>query len=330
MARMVCRIKYRRGEPLGLTKYPAPSFTSFPLEIRNKIYKLLLTDSEPIVVYTKSLIPSRDMHDSENRELQSSKVAAVTFGLLKLNRQISIEAAAIFYHDNVFRFGKSQHWPLEEPWDAMFSFFLTIGPRNRSYVRYVEAEIPRSKSVSKLPNGTVSSMVCGSLWLRKVHAKDQHTRIYPPAHDEYIGLAVDHVSPAIEAVFRLLGPDGSDLKMSLLLSTAYLPGATFYDMGEHSVWSGEIPDHIERMRRQFTGRSGGEGVRVDVQWKATIPKTEMESQLGEGKPKSHGWDVLDIHDLVGPLRCYDHIGHETCATFRRRSTIKPEGRQLTI
>jgi hypothetical protein len=42
MTPKVCRIKYRKGQPLGLTIYPAPTFTSLPLEIREEIYRLLL------------------------------------------------------------------------------------------------------------------------------------------------------------------------------------------------------------------------------------------------------------------------------------------------
>src|SRR3954470_11199205 len=142
MPPMVCRLKYRKGEPLELEIYPAPTFTSLPLEIRNKIYGLLLVSSEPIAVYTKHSILLTEGHHPELRgPHSSSKVAAVTFGLLRVNRMTSIEAAAVFYHHNVFYFGGSQQWPLVDPWDPLYSFLFTIGDRNRSYLQYLKAEI---------------------------------------------------------------------------------------------------------------------------------------------------------------------------------------------
>lgn len=103
---MVCRLKYRKGEPLRLAIYPGPTFVSLPLEIRNKIYGLLLVASKPITVYSKPPNPPAEeqLQGPRGRYL---KVAALTFGLLRVNKMISIEAAAVFYHHNVFKFGGS-------------------------------------------------------------------------------------------------------------------------------------------------------------------------------------------------------------------------------
>lgn len=96
---MVCRLKYRKGEPLGLAIYPAPTFISLPIEFRNDIYKLLLISAEPITAYPKrtNLLAKGDYQEFRG-PMPFSKVAAVTFGLLRVNRMICLEAAFFFYH----------------------------------------------------------------------------------------------------------------------------------------------------------------------------------------------------------------------------------------
>lgn len=101
---MVCRLKYRKGEPLQLAIYPAPTFVPLLLEIQIKIYRLLLISSEPITVYTE-----RRYLPAERQPYGTyPKVAAVTFALLRVNRRVSTEAAAVFYHHDVFKFDGSQ------------------------------------------------------------------------------------------------------------------------------------------------------------------------------------------------------------------------------
>jgi hypothetical protein len=328
MPAMVYRLKYRKGEPLGLAKYPAPTFTSLPLEARNKIYGLLLISSEPIAVYKKRSILLAEGHYPELRGPQSSsKVAAVTFGLLRVNRMISIEAAAAFYHHNIFHFGGSQQWPLVDPWDPLYSFLFTIGDRNRSYLQYLEAEISRPRAVSKDSYGTISSLVNGSFWMRKVYARDQHARIHPPVHDhQHLGLSVDYVSPAIEAVFRILGSEGSKLQLLLLLEFAGLPETIYSIDGWLSGWSGEVPDHIEQMRRQFTSYPNGDGVKVDVQWKAMFFKSDFGSRAM--KIENDDWDVLEMQDTIGPLEgnSFGQMGRTTRVIFRRKSIANSEAR----
>jgi hypothetical protein len=251
----------------------------------------------------------------------------VTFGLLRVNRMISIETSAVFYHHNVFKFGGSQQWPLVDPWDPLYSFLFTIGDRNRSYLQHLEAEISRPRPVSKDDYGTTSWLVTGSFWMRKVYARDQHARIYPPVHDQlYSGPSVDYVSPAIEAVFRVLGSEGSKLQLLLQLEFAGLPGTTYDINGRLSGWSGEVPDHIEQMRRQFTCYPKGDGLRVDVLWKAMFFKSEFASRAKE--IENGGWDVLEMQDAIGPLEenGFGRMGRTTCVTFRRKSIANSEAR----
>jgi hypothetical protein len=102
---MVCRLKYRKGEPLGLIIYSGSTLVSLLLEIRNKIYGLLLVASEAITVYSSPNSPAEEHLRRPRRRYQ--KVDALTFGLLWVNKTISIEVAAVFYHHNIFKFGGS-------------------------------------------------------------------------------------------------------------------------------------------------------------------------------------------------------------------------------
>ncbi|TVY45760.1 hypothetical protein LOCC1_G003459 [Lachnellula occidentalis] len=205
-----------------LSIYPAPTFVSLPLEIKIKIYGLLLISSDPITVYTGR---RRVLSPRGQRQPRGTypKVAAVTFGLLQVNRIIADEAAAVFYHHTVFRFCEFQEWPLAEPWDPLYSFLLIIGDKNRPQLRYLEAQISRPMEVAKDACGTAFSALGGSKWMRKVHARE-NARTYCPVMDgEDFPLAVDYVSPAIEAVFRILGSEGSRLQLLLHLEVANVP-----------------------------------------------------------------------------------------------------------
>jgi hypothetical protein len=160
--------------PRQPSTYPTATFNSLPLEIQDEIYQLLLIMSEPILVHRKR-------EDSLRGQSQES---TITFGLLSVNRQISIDAAAIFYHHNVFKFRGTTRWPLENLWGALYSFLLAIGDRNRSYLQYLELGIERPKQLWRDTHGITSSRVNESSWLREVCALDQCPRTFPPGHRE--------------------------------------------------------------------------------------------------------------------------------------------------
>lgn len=319
---MVCRLKYRKGEPLGLTIYSGLSFVSLPLEIRNKIYGLLLVASEAITVYSSPNSLAEEHLRRPRRRYE--KVDALTFGLLWVNKTISIEAAAVFYHHNIFKFSGSQQCHLVDSWDALYSFLYTIGDRNRACLQYLEADISRPRAVTKDANGTISSLLNGSFWMRRVYARDQHARIYPPVHDQqYLGPSVDYVSPAIEAVLRILGSEGSKIRLSLIMEFGSLPEITVCESnGLLSGWSGEVPDYVEQTRKRFTSLSSGDGARVEVLWKGTYFKSEFLSRAE--KIESSGWEVLEMQDIIRPTKenGFGRIGVTTCVTLWREGTVR--------
>jgi len=80
------------------------------------------------------------------------------------------------------------------------------------------------------------------------------------------------------------------------------------------------------MRRKFTCYPHGNGVRVDVLWKATFFKSDFESRAR--KIENEGWDVLEMQDTIGPLEgnSFGGMGRTTCVTFRRKCIANSEAR----
>jgi hypothetical protein len=317
MAPMVCRLRYRKGEPLGLTIYPGLTFMSLPREIRNEIYELLLVASEPIVVYST---PEDPLAIEQLRTPMGTypKVAHLTFGLLRVNKIISIEASAIFYRHNVFKFRGSEDYYQADSWDLLYSFLFTIGDRNRTCLQYLEADISRPIAVVKDATGTISAPLNCSFWMRKVYARDHHARIYPPVHDEQrLGESVDYISPAIEAVFRILGTEGSSLQLLLIMEFGNFPEINRCESGSLLYgWSAEVPDYVEQMRKRFTSLSSGNGARVEVLWKGTYFKSEFLPRIE--RIKNNGWEVIEMQDSTRSLQATIFREVTTSVTLQRK------------
>ena len=81
------------------------------------------------------------------------------------------------------------------------------------------------------------------------------------------------------------------------------------------MWSGEVPDYIEQMRRRFT--SSGDRARVEVLWKGTYFKSEFLPRFR--KIENDGWEVVEMQDSIRPLGA-NRLGREptTCVTLRRK------------
>lgn len=320
---MICRIRHRAGEPLGLAIYPAATLMTLPREVREMIYEPLLIDSSPITVYSE---PPYAPDDDEKARIhsRSSKFPHLALSLFRVNRIIAIESASLFYHHNTFKFG-GRHQPTlsyinvhpknTDYWDALYSFLYCIGPRNRARLRYIEADISRPLPVTKDTDGTVSSLVTDS-WMRKVHARDQHKRIYPPVHDgPYSSLVFDDVSPAIDAVFRILGHHGFKLQLGLIMEFGIWP--RLYSEEYLSGWSEEVPDHVEAMRKRFTRLPNREGERVEVLWKGGGNKSRFI--WSSARLVKDGWEIVGVQDIFGPPTELDsRINWRTSVSFTLR------------
>lgn len=282
---MVCRIKLREGEPLGLCIYPGPTFLSLPREIHNKIYKHLLTAPEPIEVWHEP----RDNFSSPSPD--QPVIRTLTTALLTTHKQIGSEAAAVFYASNTFTFIGSQCW------DSLYIFLSSIGATNRSHLRRLEVGVSEPEKLILYPDGTLTSR-SWDFWDRKVFARDNYPRNYSRGPNRFGEVGVEHLPPSIEASFRLLGSRQSAARLRLMLNMqfGYAPGAVImYERGETRC-SMELPDHIERMRGEYTvGGNGDKG--VQVRWKGRL--REEGFREGVESFEKAGWEILETKTRSG-------------------------------
>jgi hypothetical protein len=110
------------------------SFLHLPLEIRYAIYGLVLDRSTPVTVFD----------GCKYRRKQCPRAGNFPYmDLLHVDRQISEEAKSVFYRKNTFVFyGDGDHFSVSNAWAALHIFLLTIGERNRSYLRHVLVTTP--------------------------------------------------------------------------------------------------------------------------------------------------------------------------------------------
>jgi hypothetical protein len=282
MGPQVCRLKYRPGHPLGLTIYPASNFLSLPIEIRTQIYKHLLLSPTPIQI---SLTPVPDLQP-------------LTYSLLKVNKTVSLEAAQILYHCNTFSFSRPEFnrvSPIDaDTWDVLFSFLHIIGPANRTHLRNLHLHISYPCTVEMTSNGTILGDGPAPYWIRKVYPRDSFTRLHGiglkmwPNSSGVPVARVDYVSPAIEAIFRLLGAR-SKLRILIRQGDYDLPGVWYEEHG-YPTGGVEVADHVESMRRAY-------GEAIEVLWKGwVVQKEDCEEQMEE--IRFSGWEILGSEPLV--------------------------------
>ena len=136
MPKMVCRITWRMGEPLGLAVYPRPTFLDLPREVRDQIYYEALVVSRPITVSSITVgLPGSIEYNTETKQKTISHKCIIegrdeilndiTHGLLRCQKQVSSEAAVTFYQLNTF------HFDGNEVWDPLYTFLKGIGDSKR-------------------------------------------------------------------------------------------------------------------------------------------------------------------------------------------------------
>jgi hypothetical protein len=290
MGPRVCRLKYRPGYPLALKIYPALNFLSLPIEIRTQIYKHLLVSPTPIRI-------SFNPGPAVAKDLQN-----LTLTLLRVNKTVSLEAAQILYHFNTFSFSDhpdSSRWMSidTDTWDLLYSFLHIIGPSNSTHLQILQIHISHPLILERTSNGTLlrDGDGPGPPWIRKVYTRDSFHRL----HGNNLRLwfdrsgvpvaRVDYISPAIEAIFRLLGRGNRKLRILIQQSDYHLPGV-WYDEHEYPTGGVEVADHVENMRLAH-----GQG--IEVLWKGGIVrKKDVEEQMEE--IRSSGWEILEIEPFV--------------------------------
>lgn len=297
MPRQVVRISRRKEQPLGLTISPAKGFLDLPRELRDKIYHYSLVASEPIVVWSgRCGYDLNETHDSSGTlTVTSSKVVKaksavldnLALGLPRCCRQISREAAHILYHYNTFRFLGDRLW------SPLYAFLRMIREESRNSLRSLEVEVCHPGRVWQHTDGT-----------RAYPGRWSHEEVIPrSAFSQRCSLhfeegLVEHLDPAIEACFRVIGNRRSSLSLILQLDEGLFPGLAEWrdeQHGDDSVLNLDLPLMIETCRQELTGESGFPS-RVEVLWKGECPRDGFLSQTQLIDEK--GWVMLDTQERV--------------------------------
>jgi hypothetical protein len=153
-----------------------------------------------------------------------------------------------------------------------------------------------------------------------------HTRIYAP-YDHPInglGLAVDFLALGIEAVFKLLGSEGSPVKLVIRPAMSFSPGLEFSSSYFREQWSEEVPNHIEKMRRLYTMNQDAV-LRVRVIWTSFFYDKELSYILVqiESNGNSVAIDKRSHFESLSDERL-ETWGRRTCVFLQRKYVRVPE------
>lgn len=312
---------------------PKSRFLSLPFDIRNEIYHLLLVANKLTIVYSYPPTTgdsSGNFSHGDFAKIQT-RLDCLPVAILRVNKTVRQEATPILYRSNTFSFigtGPRQlglqslrrefreyRRPemLDVPWDPFYTFLDMIGLKNRSLLRNLEVEIGKPMQITRQRDGKLQLLQdvlpYQLLPLRPV-PKDRYPRCHPPTIVETTSFptaTLDYCSPLIEECFRLLGPAGAYLKVDLIMTPGTIPGVTLYrpfhrghrlytylvDATGWEVWSLEIQDLVELLRRKYTAHDGKKG-RADVLWTGWSSKSPFDAhQKGIHKE----WDVVEVKDV---------------------------------
>ena len=128
-------------------KAPAPQFHRFrnlPLEIRRKIYRFLLVDSDSILLMVKGCFrfgnsPSSESQlydDGDNVHLTMVGLPCLQPNLLLANSTISEEASEVLYGENLFQFRGKYCW------NDFYYFTDRLTAVARRHIRNITIEFP--------------------------------------------------------------------------------------------------------------------------------------------------------------------------------------------
>lgn len=290
MPKLTCRLRLRKGLPLGLSVSPETScFLDLPPEIRIKIYRYSLVASEPLTIWSGSqyfdIIEFPESIRLTSHEMVKIDVRFsnhLALGLLCCNRQVSSETAAILYQGNTFRFLGINNW------NPLYGFLEMIGQENRHNLQNPEMAMPKPQQVWQHADGTCTSSE-QSWRLREVVPQSMRLRSSSALIEEGF---VDYLDPAVEACFRILGRSKSTLTLRLVLGKHLLPGVELMFNDQHPkayLFELDLPVLIETFRRDLTSITDAAG-RVDVLWQGECLKDKFDEQIE--LIRDQGWLVV--------------------------------------
>lgn len=199
-------------------------------------------------------------------------------------------------------------------WNPLYTFLQMIGEENRRSLRNLEIPMSKPKQCWQHSDGTRTSRTSLDNWrFRKVIPQSTYLQSYSTPVVEG---PVDHLDPAIEACFRILGNDRPALRLTLILDEHFLPGVEMKSdplQGDKYNFGLDVPIMIERLRQDLTSTSGAKS-QVEVLWKgkcwsfAFRGQTELIQQCG--------WVIL--HAEKERIRRRSRATSTTVFTMRRK------------
>ena len=242
---------------------------------------------------------------------KSATLNRLALSLMLCNRQVSLEAAPIFYRWNTFRFTGDRIW------SPFYLFLQMIGKKSRDSLRSVELQMSQPRRLWQHADGTRTSP--NTFPFREVIAQSRYLQRNSPPLAEG---RVDHIDPAIEACFHILGKDRFPLSLVLVLDMHLLPGLVMlHDPHSGRDWEFglDMPVVIERCRQELTANSGATSM-VEVLWKGECWRDGFTSQTKLIHDK--GWVIVEAKE--------GYIHHDRYPQFtmlftlrRKEDSIKP-------
>ena len=292
-----------------LSVSPRKGFLNLSRELRDKIYCYSLSASEPIIVWSGRFGWGDGKHDSltlrswKTVKARSATLDHLALSLLLCNRQVSHEAASVLYRWNTFRFTGDQNW------SPLYAFLQMIGEECRDSLRSLELQMSQPQRVWQYADGTRTSLF--SWPFPEVIAQSAYLQSNSPLFAEG---KVDHLDPAIEACFRILGKNRSSLSLVLELDMHLLPGLTMlYDPHSGGDWdfSLDLPVVIEPCRQELTADAGATS-KVEILWKGECGRDQFTSQTKLIQDK--GWVIVDAKER--------YIHHDRYPKFTMLFTLR--------
>ncbi|KAF2756291.1 hypothetical protein EJ05DRAFT_478299 [Pseudovirgaria hyperparasitica] len=219
--------KAKRARKTGIAAaQPAKSqrffrFLDLPPELRNHIYEIALSDTQPVSLcegWKKYRRIARRQHVRSYHETIATSTNSFVPALLALNKQIHVEAVAVLY-SNEFVFADTQ---------AMYNFLAQIGSHRR-FVRYITIkEWGWGNGTHKAINHPAMTLLCDAVGLEKFkvsctfcshNSKRIAERLYRDGHHWFE--AVGHRMKNKTAVFEILEVPKPDINSRYYHSRRY-------------------------------------------------------------------------------------------------------------
>ncbi|KAE8446691.1 hypothetical protein EG329_011735 [Mollisiaceae sp. DMI_Dod_QoI] len=282
------------------------SFMSLPLEIRNTIYSSAIISPTPLIAWSsksisdliQSPIDSRfSRHTSPQTFCMASyvehalPVEQLATRMFLVSRDVSREAAEIFYSYNTFRFvGEDWIWDTVLQWLIVQTAAACVAGGLSAWEEDAAGE--RIPDVEKD-------------WLARenereiVYPRNKHLDLPKVERGEEHELAgaVENISPKVEVVLRMLGEGGrwDRVRLSMLLPYHFVPGLQLWLSRHREYWmSMDLPNVMEICAGQELPSVSGQR-EVEILWKC---KEEGRAFLNGRKDlEALGWEIVYVrHD----------------------------------